>query len=173
MEASDILIDAAQRSLHSVEQVLGGISAQTLHTRPNGQGNSIAWLVWHSARQMDAQLAHLRGGEQEWVTGDWASALGVDRGPHESGFGDDVNDVASIQVVDPSLLQAYLRTCVEAFVAYLASQSAQDLDTVIDTSWDPPVTAGVRMVSIIDDAVAHLAQAAYARGLIDGWRIGY
>ncbi|HNV11243.1 MAG TPA: DUF664 domain-containing protein [Propionibacteriaceae bacterium] len=47
------------------------------------------------------------------------------------------------------------------------------MDVVIDTRWDPPVTRGVRLVSVIDDAVAHVGQAAYARGVVEGWSIGY
>ena len=46
-------------------------------------------------------------------------------------------------------------------------------DDVVDTNWTPHVTRGVRLISIIDDAVAHLGQAAYVRGLVDGWSIGY
>ena len=44
---------------------------------------------------------------------------------------------------------------------------------MIDTKWNPPVTRGVRLVSIIDDAVTHLGQAAYARGQIEEWSIGF
>ena len=40
-----------------------------------------------------------------------------------------------------------------------------DLDRVIDENWDPPVTLGVRLVSILDDDAQHVGQAAYLRGL--------
>lgn len=33
-------------------------------------------------------------------------------------------------------------------------------------SWDPPVTMGVRLVSIVDDDAQHIGQAAYVRGLL-------
>lgn len=45
-------------------------------------------------------------------------------------------------------------------------------DDVADPSYTPPVTRGVRIVSIVDDAAVHLGQAAYARGLVDGWSYG-
>lgn len=38
---------------------------------------------------------------------------------------------------------------------------------MVDTSWDPPVTLGVRLVSMVDDMVQHVAQAAYLRGMLD------
>ena len=37
---------------------------------------------------------------------------------------------------------------------------------VSDERWDPPVTLGVRLVSVADDSLQHLGQAAYARGLL-------
>ena len=36
---------------------------------------------------------------------------------------------------------------------------------MVDEHWDPPVTAGVRLVSVIGDALQHLGQAAYVKGL--------
>ena len=41
-----------------------------------------------------------------------------------------------------------------------------DLDRVVDRRWDPPVTVGVRLVSVADDSLQHLGQAAYVRGLL-------
>jgi hypothetical protein len=40
-----------------------------------------------------------------------------------------------------------------------------DLDRVVDTNWDPPVTLGVRLVSVISDGLQHAGQAAYVRGV--------
>ncbi len=37
----------------------------------------------------------------------------------------------------------------------------------MDRRWDPPVTLGVRLVSVISDGLQHAGQAAYLRGLSD------
>jgi hypothetical protein len=42
-----------------------------------------------------------------------------------------------------------------------------DLDKVVDRRWDPPVTMGVRLVSVADDCLQHAGQAAYVRGLLE------
>jgi hypothetical protein len=42
-----------------------------------------------------------------------------------------------------------------------------ELDRVVDRRWDPPVTLGVRLVSIADDSLQHAGQAAYVRGLLE------
>ena len=171
MDASQILIEAAGRIPGAGRQALSRIDSQTLHAQPAGRGNSIAWLVWHAARQLDAQLAALSGEPQVWSRGDWGQRLGIDRGPKEIGFGDSVNEVAALRVSDPDVLAAYLDAAVAELVEYLATEP--ELDEVIDTRWDQPVTRGVRLVSIIDDAVAHLGQAAYVRGVVSDWSIGY
>ena len=51
-------------------------------------------------------------------------------------------------------------------VAHLAGLSEADLDRVVDERWDPPVTLGVRLVSVISDDLQHAGQAAYLRGLV-------
>jgi hypothetical protein len=37
---------------------------------------------------------------------------------------------------------------------------------VVDRRWTPPVTLGVRLVSVADDCLQHVGQAAYVRGLL-------
>ena len=91
----------------------------------------------------------------------------------DMGFGDQPADVAKVRVDDPSLLSGYLEAVVAALVTYLQSLSDTDLDDVIGHFGGSPVTRGVRIVSMIDDAVAHVSQAAYLRGLLEGWKIGY
>jgi hypothetical protein len=51
-------------------------------------------------------------------------------------------------------------------VAYLATLSDDDLERVVDRSWDPPVTVGIRLVSVIADDLQHVGQAAYIRGMV-------
>ena len=136
--------------------------------------NSIVWLIWHAARQQDAQVTQLADGEQVWVSGDWASRLGVQRGERDFGFGDTAEQVAELRVGDLSDLRAYLAAVVERTGDYVRGLRDEDLPEVIDGTWDPPVTRGVRLISVVDDATQHLGQAAYARSLVQsGWSIGY
>lgn len=171
MHQADLLTDAARRPVDSAKAVLADISAETLHAMPGGS-NSIAWLVWHAARQQDAQISHLSGEAQVWEAG-WEERLGVARGADDIGFGDTPEEVAALRIVEPSELLAYLEAVVSAVVAYVIPLDAAALGEVVDHNWDPPVTRGVRVISTIDDAVAHVAQAAYARGVVEGWRVGY
>jgi len=94
MDATALLMDAAHRPVETARAVLDGISDEALHAMPGGHGNSIAWLIWHAARQWDYQLAELAGEDQVWVTGEWGGRLGIDRGAKEIGFGGSPGDTA-------------------------------------------------------------------------------
>ncbi|MFO7164798.1 MAG: mycothiol transferase, partial [Mycolicibacterium hassiacum] len=59
----------------------------------------------------------------------------------------------------------YYRAVHKAPLEYLATVTVEELQRIVDTRWDPPVTAAVRLVSIVDDAAQHLGQAAYLRGI--------
>jgi hypothetical protein len=172
MDAREVFLDAAQRPIESTHQVLKGIAADVVNRMPDDTHSSIAWLIWHSGRQIDAQLAHLSGGEQVWRQDGWVDRFALDRPAGDMGFGDGPAEIAKVRVSDPALLSGYLEATVSALCTYICSLSDADLDDVIGHMPDP-VLRGVRIVSMIDDAVAHVSQAAYLRGLLEGWRIGY
>lgn len=51
----------------------------------------------------------------------------------------------------------------DASVDVLANRA--DLARIVDTSWDPPVTLAVRLISILSDDLQHAGQTSYVRGL--------
>ncbi len=63
------------------------------------------------------------------------------------------------------LLAGYYHAVHTFTLEYTAGVTADELARVVDTNWDPPVTASARLVSIIDDCAQHLGQAAYLRGI--------
>ena len=66
----------------------------------------------------------------------------------------------------PDVLLGYLGEVQARTTAMLEGLAPDDLDRVVDRRWDPPVTLGVRLVSIADDCLQHVGQAAYVRGLL-------
>lgn len=173
MDHRDILIDAARRPIDSARQVLEGIGPDVLNHMPDGEHSSIAWLIWHAARQQDAQIAELAEAPQVWQADGWAQRFALERPIGATGFADSPAEVAKVRIADPALLNGYLEAVVTRVSDYIACLSTADLDDIVDVQWVPPVTRGVRILSTIDDAVAHVGQAAYLRGLLQNWRIGY
>jgi hypothetical protein len=71
-------------------------------------------------------------------------------------------------VTDVSLLTGYHTAVHELTKQVLGTLTGPgDYERVVDKRWDPPVTAAVRVVSVIGDITQHLGQLAYVRGLLD------
>jgi hypothetical protein len=54
----------------------------------------------------------------------------------------------------------------EQTLGFLRGLTAKDLERIVDERWDPPVSLGVRLVSVLSDDLQHVGQAAYVRGLL-------
>ncbi len=75
--------------------------------------------------------------------------------------------------MDGSLLGDYHRAVHVRTQRTLRRLQDGDLERVVDEAWDPPVTLGVRLVSVVTDDLQHAGQAAYIRGLLEeDWRGG-
>ena len=111
-------------------------------------------------------MAEILETDQLWSAGDWARRFGLDPDPNNMGYGHTPEQVAQVRPESADVLVEYLAAVSERTAAYLSSLSPSDLDRVVDRRWDPPVTLGVRLVSIADDSLQHAGQAAYLRGLL-------
>ena len=166
MEITEPFLDAFERIQDGTQSVLAGITDDALYYLADPKANTIAWLAWHIARGQDAQIADLAGTEQVWVTERWAERLGLPLGSDANGYGDSPEQVAAVRC-EPTQLAGYLGAVTSASGDYVSSLGAADLDRVVDDSWDPPVTVGVRLMSIIADDLEHLGQAAFVRGVAE------
>ncbi|MEB4616393.1 mycothiol transferase [Leucobacter sp. M11] len=164
MNATEVLIDLATRPLIAAEQLRPALTPERLNAHPH-HDNSIAWLLWHAAREIDEQLSQLSGAVPLWTAQGFDVRFDLEVEPHHIGYGHSSAEARAIVVTDPDLLVSYLSAVVGAQVEYLRSLSETALDDVIDAQWDPPVTRGVRLVSISADALAHVEQAAYLAGM--------
>ncbi|RQX52957.1 hypothetical protein DLJ57_09785, partial [Micromonospora chalcea] len=86
----------------------------------------------------------------------------------DTGFGHGPEQIAAVRPENGGVLLDYHRAVVDRSLDYLRGLRPADLDRVVDENWDPPVTLGVRLVSVLDDDFQHVGQAAYVRGLILG-----
>ncbi|MER2134312.1 MAG: DUF664 domain-containing protein [Arthrobacter sp.] len=166
MESSDLLVDAFGRLPQTVGRVLNGLSAKELNHRPYPDGNSISWLVWHLARVEDAQVSDVAGHQQVWTAEGWADRVGLPLAVEDTGYGHTSEEVAQVQVQSAEVLEGYYGAVSARTIAFVSGLSASDLDRVVDTSWDPPVTLGVRLISSLADCLEHVGQAAYVRGML-------
>ena len=161
MNSQELFADFVRRAIDAAKN-LPPLTVEQLNAHPGDHPNSIAWLLWHSGREVDAQLAELTGQEQLWES----HRGGFDLGEigESVGYGHTPEQAARIKVEDQQLLVDYLDAALTTLNDYAAGLTDSDFDEIVDHDWNPPVTRGVRLVSIVDDAIQHLAQAAYAAG---------
>ena len=166
MDVASVLLELYGRILPSARDAVEGVEAGQLIEQPAAGANTIAWLVWHLTRVQDHHIADLLDAEQVWVGGDWARRFGLEPDPSNTGYGHSVEEMAAVRPERPEVLLEYLSVVDARTRAMLTELGPDDLDRVVDRSWDPPVTMGVRLISVAEDCLQHAGQAGYARGLL-------
>ncbi|MEQ8718975.1 MAG: DinB family protein [Acidimicrobiales bacterium] len=167
MDVAEVLVELYGRVPPLARQAVDGLDLEQLNHLPAPGTNSIAWLIWHIARVQDHHMSEMFDVDQIWVGGGWASRFGLEPDPSDIGYGHSAADVAAVSPDEPTVLVAYLDAVFERTCQMIGEVTPGDLDRIVDHGWDPPVTMGVRLVSIADDNLQHVGQAAYLRGLLE------
>jgi uncharacterized protein DUF664 len=123
-------------------------------------------LVWHLTRIQDDHLADAAHTEQVWTSQGWVGRFGLPFDPMATGYGHRADDVAAVQVDSGELLVGYHDAVHQQTIRYLSQLKEADLVRIVDRSWDPPVSLGARLVSVIADDLQHAGQAAFVRGIL-------
>jgi uncharacterized damage-inducible protein DinB len=148
-----------------VHDVTAGLTVEQLAYRPGREANSIAWLIWHLTRIQDDHVAHVAGAEQAWTADGWADRFALTFDAAATGWGQ-TPDQAAVVRASAELLTGYYDAVHERSERFVRTLTDADLDRVVDERWVPPVTLGVRLVSVLADDLQHAGQAAYLRGLL-------
>ncbi len=164
LTVADILADGFGRVRHSLVAVLDGITPGELTYEPEPGANTIAWLLWHLTRVQDDHVAAVAGLEQVWMAGGWQERFGLPLDPDDTGYGHSAEQAGVVRA-SAELLDGYHAAVHDQTLGYVGTLTEGDLDRVVDERWNPPVTLAVRLVSVIDDDLEHVGQAAYVRGL--------
>ncbi|MEU6312694.1 DUF664 domain-containing protein [Streptomyces sp. NPDC047014] len=167
MKATDVIADGFARIRETVHEAVEDLPAERLNARTDPAANSITWLVWHLTRVQDDHIAAAADREQVWVTGGWADRFALPLPAGATGYGHTAKEAGQVRVDSGGLLLGYHDAVHEQTLRYLRDLAAADLDEVVDDRWDPPVTLGVRLMSVLADDLQHAGQAAYVRGALE------
>lgn len=168
MTSAGLLADAFGRIRESVSDTVYGLNSTQLAYRITPDANPIGWLVWHLTRVQDDHVADAFGVPQVWSADGWPGRFGLHASTVDIGYGHSSQQVAAIAtaVATAELLTDYHEATYERTVKLVSAITDDDLERVVDTSWHPPVTLGVRLVSVINDDMQHVGQAAFLRGIL-------
>lgn len=174
MDVNELLLELYGRIPPLVRSAVGGLEGDQLRAQPAPGVNSVGWLVWHLTRVQDHHMSELLDTQQLWISQPWPVRFELQPDPWNLGFGHGPDDIGTVRPDSADALIEYHDAVDARTREFLAQQTAEDLGRIVDRRWDPPVTLGVRLVSIADDSLQHVGQAAYARGLVEpGWHVGY
>ncbi|MEU9117227.1 DUF664 domain-containing protein [Streptomyces sp. NPDC048483] len=163
---TELLTDAFWRIREVVDDVLSGLGTDELSARIDENANSIGWLVWHLTRIQDDHIADAAGTEQIWTAQGWYERFALPFADADTGFGHSPEDVAAVRDVSRQLLNGYHGAVHDNTVRYIKGLHVKDLERIVDEGWAPPVTLGVRLMSVIADDLQHAGQAAFIRGVL-------
>jgi uncharacterized damage-inducible protein DinB len=166
MESAEVLVDGFERVREALHGAVEGLTTDQLAYQPSDGANSIAWLVWHLARVQDDHVADVAGEEQLWTGGGWVERFSLPFAPSETGYGQHAEEIAAVRA-GADLLTGYYDAVHDRTLAYVRQLGADELDRIVDESWDPPVSLGRRLISVISDDLQHAGQAGYLRGLVE------
>ncbi|MHA7156319.1 mycothiol transferase [Arthrobacter sp. TMN-50] len=170
MSSIDILKEAFGRIPDTVRRAVRGLDVDQLAFRPGGtdgrQGNSVGWLIWHLARVQDSHLADAARVPELWISSGWSERFDLNLDNSDTGYGHTSAQVDEVRPSSLQLLVDYYDAVHARTIEYVAGLDETDLDRIVDTSWDLPVTLLVRLVSVIEDCLQHAGQAAYVRGML-------
>ena len=165
MTPAELLTDAFDRIRQTASRAVEGLSDDQLAARAGRDANPMAWLVWHLTRVQDDHVADVAGTEQVWTARGFVDRFGLPFDSAATGYGMTSEEVGHVRA-SAELLTAYLDAVHAATTSYVAGLAPEDLDSIVDERWDPPVTLGVRLVSVVSDDLQHAGQAAYLKGLV-------
>ncbi|SRR6266508_3291933 len=167
MTSAELLVDAFGRIRAVVHGTVEGLTPEQLAVRLDDDANSIAWLVWHLTRIQDDHIADVAKTDQIWTSQGWVERFGLSFDARDTGYGHRREDVAEVNVDSGDLLVDYHDAVHEQTIRYVERVTDADLDRIVDEGWDPPVTLGVRLVSVVNDNTEHAGQAAFVRGIVE------
>ena len=163
--SAELLVDAFGRIRETVHEVVGKLTQEELTTRLD-DANTVAWLIWHLTRVQDDHVAGAAGTEQVWTSKGWHERFQLPFPPEAIGYGHASKDVAAVRDLTPPMLTGYHDAVHEQTIRYVSALNDGDLKRIVDRSWTPPVTLGVRLISVISDDLQHAGQAAFIRGVL-------
>jgi uncharacterized damage-inducible protein DinB len=161
-----LLADAFGRVAQEIASLADGLSDDTVTWRPDAGSNSIAWLLWHLTRVQDDHIADLAQRPQVWTSQGFQERFALPFDADATGYGQSSEEVAQVRV-QAADLAAYHAAVDQETSRYLDGLTLEELERVVDTRWDPPVTAAVRLVSVVNDCMEHVGQAAYVKGMAE------
>ena len=170
MTPTQSVITALEFNWNMVDAALKDMDDDALARRPDGQSNSVAWILWHMNRVVDNFInTRFQGKAQLWISETWHQRYGMEPNPDDRGVGWTAEQVTGWKPPSREAQLGYYEAVKACATAYLPSMTQADLDRQLV---NPPVAEPRPIAALLGqmtwDNVAHGGQIAYLRGLYLG-----
>src|SRR5262245_54022949 len=132
--AQELLRDSFTRLIEHVDNLTDGLSDELAAYRPTPQANSIAWLIWHSARVQDVQICDIAKTYSSpgdvWKRDGWVDRFSLDLPRDDTGYGHRPDDVEKVRA-SAELLAGYYHAVHDMTLEFVESLSDADLERVV------------------------------------------
>lgn len=170
MTATGTAMVALERNWEMVDLALADLDDEVMARQPNGQSNSVSWLLWHMSRVVDRFVnSRFLNTQLLWVKDGWHQKFGMPPDPDDFGMGWTAAQVSAWRPPAKNVLLEYYEAVKSSARDYLPGVTAFDLERQI------PFSAPLNTVSLGDalgvlvwDNIVHGGQIAYLRGYYQG-----
>jgi hypothetical protein len=173
MTWQEMIMDIFDRIAAQMAQVLEDLTPKQLNHQPARDTNTIGWLTWHLTRSHDRNMSELMGLEQLWISEGWYARFNRNPDPSETGYHHTVKEVKAFKAPDSLTIMEYHRSVLERIKDYIANHLDESVleQEIISPTLDSSRPTYRVITGVINDALQHVGQAAYVRGLItrQGW----
>ena len=147
-------------------RILTQPTPEQLRVKPPGH-NSLAWIIWHLAREEDWAVNTMLRGEEQVLTRDgWEARLGVAR--RDIGTGMTEEEVADLSArIDVGALRGYFDAVTAATLRFVDTFDFDALDAPLD------VPARLALAPEVTAPWSDALRAAVARQTTSRWFLNY
>ena len=179
MKLNEFIEECLEDYRRRVYAATAPLSEEEMHWRPDEESNSIAFIIWHTARVEDRLInVFARGEDEVWTRDGWSAKTGIPEGDH--GVNYTLEQVSALPPITKEQLKEYFDAVREETLPYIRTLNDDDFDFVPeDRSPFPENPASVRYFSgrsvgaifrqLVGEVDQHLGQVSFIRGLNRGF----
>jgi hypothetical protein len=165
MEVSDYIRSELENLDRTTTRVLEGISYSEATWRPGPGCNSIALILYHSARFEDMIQSKVINNREVWETEKWYEKLKLP--PNDIGVFKTAEEVAAFSVPSIKDLQDYYKVVRIQALSAVKSITPERLDQVIHLPFGE-FSVSAMFVMTVSHQSQHIGEMSYLRGLQRG-----
>ncbi len=164
MDAKEVILKSLEQSWGYLTGALDGLTQEEFAWSPGPECNSIAFILWHTARVEDFFVNRIIKREKElYMTEGWQEKMGTP----DKAYGFSLEELQAWPVPKLEDLRKYVTAVHEKTMAFVNSIPSEKLDEVPRPDRSPDAI-GTSLGHMSTEIALHVGQICYLRGVQRG-----